>query len=88
MGSWKDEPKIQNRLMDSQPDPARVEWLYQEDAEHAHAFFVPGQGWYGGLPPEVAKQIVLDHNRMLRTTPEWEEIQARIAAARAKVFAR
>ena len=38
-------------------------WIYQDDKDHRNAFYVPGHGWYGGLPAELAKQIVFEHNQ-------------------------
>lgn len=32
--------------------------LMQRDRAYQHAIFVPGHGWFGGFPPDVAKRIV------------------------------
>ncbi|HSE44784.1 MAG TPA: hypothetical protein VLA89_05600 [Gemmatimonadales bacterium] len=32
--------------------------LMQRDRAYQHAIFVPGHGWFGGFPPEIAKRIV------------------------------
>lgn len=57
----------------------RWEWggdrpdLMEKEPKYRHAFFVPGLGWFGGFPEEVARYIVsLQNQRSLAAQRHWQ----------------
>lgn len=39
--------------------------LLKKEPKYVHAFHVPGLGWFGGFPEEIAKHIVMVMNEKI-----------------------